>query len=557
MFELPRGRISGKTLSTLVTLIRKSPLKHATAHVLRGDLGITALASLGADARGELPASLAPHVARNDHARASAELGIPTVGEHPRTIDACARALGAGRMHSEDLVRRSIDHARALARRSPSLGPILDFDEEGALAAARAADARRSQGKALGPLDGVPMAIKEEIDIRGLPTRVGTGFLSRTPAREDSLPVRRLREGGAVIIGSTPMTEYGMSPLGGNVHRVMPRNAHSEGHLPGGSSSGSGVAVATGVVPVALGADGGGSIRIPAAYNGVFGIKPTYGRVPVVGHGVPGGSSVVHLGPLGASAHDLAVFLELTSGGDARDPVSLAQPRVDRGEWVGAIGRGVRGLRIGVDEDEWSAASAEVQKAGRAALTALEREGAVLVPVGIRMARHAAPIGYLTIGLEFSANLREVRKAHMDELGLDLQMLFLNLETFLPDDYIDAQRLRSELRREIAALLADVDLLALPTTATTAPPVNDADLTHGFVDPVALDGACRFAFIGNLTGCPAGTAPVGFDASGLPIGVQFVGDAWDEACVLQALAHLERVGVAEVKKPSAALDLFA
>lgn len=557
MFELPPTRISGRALRTLVALVRNTPAKHATAQILREQLGINAIRALGADARGELPFDLAPIVARCEHRRESQCLGIPTVGDWPRTVDACQRALGSGRVSSEELVVRALGAAERLAARTPSLGPLLDRDEARALEAARQSVERRARGELRGPLDGVPIAIKEEIHVAGLPTRVGTGFLPRTAASTDSVPVSRLRDAGALILGTTPMTEYGMSPLGGNVHRVMPRNAHQSDRLPGGSSSGSGVAVATGVVPVALGADGGGSIRIPAAYNGVFGIKPTYGRVPVVGHGVPGGSSVVHLGPLGASTHDLAVFLEAASGADPRDPASEIQPPLDPGELVEAIGRGVGGLRVGVDEDEWAAASPEVRQRGREALGALEKEGATLVPVGFRLAKHAAAIGYLTIGLEFMTNLAEVRRDHMDELGLDLQMLLTNLETFRADDYIDAQRLRAELRREVASLLTNVDVLALPTTATTAPPVSDRDASEGFVDPLALDAACRFAFVGNLTGCPAGTAPIGMDSAGLPIGLQIVGDAWDEAAVLQVLGHLERIGVAHVERPRAGIDLLA
>ena len=556
MFELPPTRIRGRALRALVSLVRNTPAKHATAQVLRKQLGIDALRALGGDARADLPFSLEPRAARADHRRESQRLGIPTVGDWPRTVDGCRRALASGRLGPEDLVRRALAAADQLSARSPSLGPLLDRDDARALEAARQSAERLARGELRGPLEGIPIAIKEEVNVAGLPTRVGTGFLPSTPAGEVSVPVRRLREAGAIVIGTTPMTEYGMSPLGGNVHRVMPRNAHRSDRLPGGSSSGSGVAVATGVVPLALGADGGGSIRIPSAYNGVFGLKPTFGRVPVVGHGVPGGSSVVHLGPIGASAHDLAVFLEAASGRDERDASSLAQPRLDPHELTEAIGRGVRGLRIGVDDDEWAAANPEIRAHGQRALEALEKEGATLVSVGTRLARHAAAIGYLTIGLEFLTTLANVRQTHMDDVGLDLQMFFANLETFRPDDYLDAQRLRAELRAEVAIVLAGVDVLALPTTATTAPPVVDADLTDGFVDPAALDAACRFAFLGNLTGYPAGTAPVGMDESGLPIGLQIVGDAWDEAAVLQVLGHLERIGAAHVARPSAGIDLF-
>jgi aspartyl-tRNA(Asn)/glutamyl-tRNA(Gln) amidotransferase subunit A len=144
----------------------------------------------------------------------------------------------------------------------------------------------------------------------------------------------------------------------------------------------------------------------------------------------------------------------------------------------------------------------------------------------------------------------------MDELGPDVQLLLATFEAFRPDDYIDAQRLRAALRRQTAELLADVDLIALPTTQRAAPPVTDEEARSGFIDPAMLAAMSRFSFLGNLTGLPAGTAPVGANEDGLPVGLQLIGDAWDEATVLQALAHLERVGAARVARPPAAVELF-
>jgi aspartyl-tRNA(Asn)/glutamyl-tRNA(Gln) amidotransferase subunit A len=370
--------------------------------------------------------------------------------------------------------------------------------------------------------------------------------------------VARLRAAGAVVIGQTPMTEFGLSPLGGNSNRHMPRNPHDPGRLPGGSSSGSAVAVASGVTPLSLGCDGGGSIRIPAALCGVFGLKPTYGRVPQTGHGLPGATSVVHLGPIGTSTHDLALFLEHASGVDAGDPASAAAPRAEPGLFTAALRRGVRGLRIGVNEEEWSTLPDDVARPGRAALDALAREGALLVPVKLRLARYSAPIGYLTIGVEAFAAMAEIRAHHMDELGHDMQLFLAGLETFRPDDYVDAQRIRAGVRLELAEALRGVDVLALPATAVGAPPVSDEEARSGFIDPPLLDAMCRFAFLANVTGAPAGVAPVGCDKNGLPVGLQILGDAWDEACVLQVLAHLERIEVARVRRPNgdAGIDLL-
>lgn len=557
MVDIPAGRMSGRALRAVVSAARHTPARHVLSRVLRGQLGIDAARRLGAEARGDLPVSLVPLRARSDHARSSAELGIPGRGDWPRTSATYAAAFREERVDPEQLMERALSGAERLAARSPGGSVLLHVAAERARAAARDAAERLRRGEPLGPLDGVPIAIKEEVNVEGIPTRVGTRWMPPVPAAADCTAAARLRAAGAVILGTTPMTEYGLSPLGGNPNRDMPRNAHNPGRLPGGSSSGSGVAVASGVVPVALGADGGGSVRIPACLNGVFGLKPTYGRVPVTGEGLTGGSSVVHLGPLGASTYDLAVFTQITAGADGHDAAADAQPPFEREELIAALGRGVRGLRIGVDEDEWAAARADTALPAREALDALEREGATLVPIRMRMARYAPAIGYLTIGLESFSAMLDARKEHMDELGPDVQLLLAGMETFRADDYLDAQRLRTELRREVAAVLANVDVLALPTTARGAPEVNDQEARDGFVDPPALDAMCRFAFLGNLTGLPAGTAPVGFDGERMPVGLQIIGDAWDEAAVLSVLAHLERLGQARVAKPASFVDLLA
>jgi len=554
MVDLPTGRLSGRALRALVTAVRRTPARRLITHVLRSQLGIDALSALRDELRQNLPTDFLPIQARERRERASRELGVPPRRDWPCTASAIARAYREQRASPEQVIERAFGAARAFSNLKPCLGPLYTYDELRARGAARDAAERIAQGRARSVLDGIPIAIKEEVDVSGLPTRLGTGWMPSAPASADSTAVARLRAHGAVILGHTPMTEYGMSPLGGNTHRVMPRNAHDPTRLPGGSSSGSAVAVALGVCPVALGADGGGSIRIPACFNGVFGIKPTFGRVPLTGHGLRGGSSVTHLGPIGASSEDLALFLEAAAGPHEHDRASAAQPPLLESELVHALGRGVSGLSIGIEESEWARAASDVTAPARQALVELERAGATLEPVRIELARHAAAIGYLTIALEMLAVLREVKKSHLDELGLDMQLLVSTVEAYRADDYLDAQRLRGELRREVAEVLRSVDVLALPTTAISAPPADDSP--DGFVDAPALDGVCRFAFLGNLTGLPAGTAPIGSDAQGLPVGVQFLGDAWDEAVVLQLLAELERSGAAEVRRPAAAVNLL-
>lgn len=461
-------------------------------------------------------------------------------------MTALTTAYRTGRVSPREVVRRVFDEARRLAALEPTVGPICEYAEETAMHEAEASEKRWRDGHPR-LFDGVPWAVKEQTAVQGLARRAGTAFVDPSPQPEDATVVGRVRAMGAITIGSTPMTEFGMTPSGANSKRAMPRNPHAVAHLAGGSSTGSGVAVATGLVPFALGADGGGSIRIPASINGVFGIKPTWGRVSRCGDHFVG--SVAHVGPIACSTIDLAHALEVMSGHDPRDPQTFAAPRREAGSFVAALSRGVRGLVIGVPESEWADASEPVQRAGRAALSALEKEGALLVPLRLELAQHAAAIGYVIIAGEARAGLRKEWRDHADEMGEDLQVSFSALDAFSALEYLDVCRLRSGLRRELARAFGTIDLLALPSTVSAAPKVSDTDMRTGFIDTKVLDGLCRFMFLGNLTGLPALSAPVGCDAVGLPVGLQLVGDAWDEATIFAAAGHLERMGVAIPRRP--------
>lgn len=556
MVDLPVGRVSGAPLKALVTAIRKTPLKSLIVSNFRAQLGIDTLRKLDRERTYPLPQHFFPVQAREHHAQQDQGLPIPQGPGFLRTASRLQEAYERGEATPEQITTRAIEHARRLSTQSPSLGAFHNFSERSAFSAARQSAERHRQEKPLGPLDGVVVPVKEEVDIEGLPTGLGARFTSSEPAERDATPVSRLRGAGAIIIGQTVMTELGLSTLGVNPNRSMPRNAQNTGHLPGGSSTGSAVAVATGIGPVALGADGGGSIRVPAALNGVFGLKPTYGRVPLTGQGMPWGGSVTHLGPLGVTSHELAAFLEIVSGPDPADLASLRAPQTPAGAFVAALGRGVRGLKIGIDHELWARAEKDVSAPALEALDALVGEGAELVEISAPLAAYATPVGYLTIGLEAFSALLDLRKTGMDALTLDLQLTLAGLEEFKPDDYLLAQRVRGALRQQTKELLQTVDLIALPTTACSAPPVTDAEAASGFVDPQALDGLCAFAFWANVTGLPAASAPVGSSSAGLPVGLQLIGDAWDEASVLAALAALERCQKAKSFQSPAYVDLL-
>lgn len=555
MFALPAKRITGRALTVMVGAARHTPARRVIAQVFRQQLGINDVRNLTNEALGPLPESYAPTAARPPRGIAPHAYAPPHRASRPWTSWDVSQRFRAGAVSPKELTERCLELASARGEHESPASPFCAIDESEARLAAERSTARYAAGQALGPLDGVIVGIKEEMHARGLPTRLGTRWLPNIPSSIDCAAAARLRAAGAVVSFQTPMTEYGLSPLGANMFRAMPRNPYNPAYLAGGSSTGSAASVAQGLCPLALGCDGGGSIRVPAAFCGVFGLKPSLGRIPMTGHGMESRNSVTVAGPIGVSAYDLAVFTEVVAGSDPGDPMSSAQPPLAPGELTSALGRGVRGLRIGVDEDLWSLSPESVTKPARAALDALVREGAILVAVSSKLARHAPAIGYMTIALEGYAAMLEER-ARLDELSVDLQLLVSVVGAFEPDDYVLAQRVRGALRRETQALFQEVDLLALPSTGGPPPKVSEREEASGFVDPVALDEASRYVYVASLCGTPAGTAPVGFDAQGLPVGLQLMGDAWDEASILQALAHLERIGAAQVTAAPAYQELL-
>jgi aspartyl-tRNA(Asn)/glutamyl-tRNA(Gln) amidotransferase subunit A len=540
------SRISGRALVALERFTRTRPGARLVWEVFRAELGVSQLGGLPERLFGQVPIDNRPLMGRAPRAWADERLPLPGA-PWSGTSESLTSEYASGRATPSDVARRALEAARRLAERRPSVGPLLTYLDEQALRDADASTERWRKGAPLGPLDGVPTAIKEETGVKGLPRLGGSDLLDDAPAAEDSTCVARLRAAGAIILGDTPMTEFGMSPLGFNPKRSMPRNPHAVDRSAGGSSTGAGVAVATGLVPFATGVDGGGSVRTPASFCGVFGIKPSWGRVSRAG-GLSVGT-VSHIGPLASSTADLARALEVMSGPDGLDPqADLAPPRVP-GSFVNALARGVRGMRVAVVESEWADAAPAVARAGREALRALEKEGAVLVDVRLELARWAAPIGYLTIGTEARATHRALLRSGA-EFTRDLRITYALLGDASAEEYVVAQRLRSGLRKEMARAFGEVDLFALPVNATTAPRMSDGDYETGFVDARALDAACRHVFLANLAGLPALSAPVGLDEARAPIGLQLLGDAWDEATVLAASAHLERIGVARVERPS-------
>lgn len=549
-------RLSGKALAAVRAAAEAKGSGALLRSFVRASMGIDALFALPESARAKIPMDMRPFSARPLRRRPASGLSLPSPGGFPRTAEAYAAAYRAGSVGPEAVAERVLAGLSALAARRPTMNVLTENDPQRTLAEAKTSAERFARGAPKGPLDGVPFLVKDELDVSRLSTRLGAAGDAVSPAERDATIVARLCRAGAVFAGKTVLTEWGMSPIGGNIHYAMPHNAHDPTRAPGGSSSGSAVGVALGLAPFAIGSDGGGSIRIPSALNGIFGIKPTFGRVSRAGDGFSG-SSVAHAGPLGASTRDLVAFLDaVASEHDPDDPITAWAPPPPEGGFGAYLGAGVAGLVIGVPEAEIAEAEPEIGRAVEEALRALEKEGAILQRIDIPMAKHAPAIGYLIIGPESVAGNRDTWMNRRERIADDTRLSFAVIAGIPTVDQVDAERLRAGLRREMAAVLAKVDVLALPTTAITAPPYGEADEGTCFADTHAVAKLCRYSFLGNLTGLPGATAPIGMDRRGLPIGLQIMGDAWDEPTVLSVLAHLERMGAAKVVRPAGAIDVL-
>ena len=419
-----------------------------------------------------------------------------------------------------------------IARVQPALNPFQLVDADGALAAARASEARWRTGAPVGALDGVPVTIKDNALMKGLPTLHGSRTVDAAPSAEDSPCVARMREAGAVILGKTTLPEFGWKALTDGPLFGVTRSPWNPALSPGGSSGGAAACVAAGIGPIAFGNDGGGSIRIPASYTGLYGLKPTFGRVPHHPQESPF-ATVVSGGPLARTVADAALMLNELARPDARDP--YAAPPDGRDYRIG-LDDGVRGLRVA-----WSpglggavpdpAVLAQVTRAVErlAALGAVvEDAGPIFEPL--------APLftDYWIAGFAHRyRSIPEERRDLMDPRlrALATQGLEVNIERF----HACAVG-RARLAAQVNALFTRFDLLVTPTTPVTAPAVETQYHSPEF-DRWRHGAPYTVPF--NLTGHPAGSAPAGVTEAGMPAGVQVVGARFDEPRVLRAMRALE------------------
>jgi Asp-tRNA(Asn)/Glu-tRNA(Gln) amidotransferase A subunit family amidase len=393
---------------------------------------------------------------------------------------------------------------------------------------------RISEGAARSALEGIAVVIKDEVDVQGYATTLGTKFL-RDVALADATISARLRAAGAVIVGKANMNEIGINPIGLNPHWGAARNPWDRGRITGGSSSASAAAVAAGVAPIAIGADGGGSIRIPAALCGIVGLKATHGRVPETG--VPALCwNVGHAGPMGLTVDDVAACYAIIAGDDGHDTASYGQPAPTLDD----LARGdLRGLRVGLARPYFEDADRDVVLRCEDALRALTDAGAAVHEV-------PAPTLNNVLWAHSVIILSEMREAMLRHLrdgaarfGLDSRTNLAIASRFTATDLVHAMRHRHRITRDTLDTLRAVDVLITPSTAITAPPIPERALPDGESNLPVVDALMRFVRVANLTGFPAISVPAGYDAAGLPVGVQLLGRPWEEHTLLRAARVIE------------------
>ena len=413
-------------------------------------------------------------------------------------------------------------HLTRIERLDKSLNSYITVTAERALADARAAEAAIRGGNA-GPLAGIPIAYKDLYATRGVLTTGGSALLADWVPDFDSTCVSRLAQAGMVMLGKLITHEFafGIQFPG---HRFQPaRNPWNLDHIPGGSSSGSGAALAGGLTVGALGSDTGGSIRGPAAFCGIVGLKPTYGRVSRAGV-LTLSWTLDHTGPMARTVEDCAFMLQALAGHDAADPASSREPVPS---YSARLASGVRGLRVGVPRDYFfHDVRPEVAGAFEAAMQTLRGLGADVRDVVIPSIWSSSALMVIMLTEAYSYHADHLR-ARPELYGEVLREKLLAGALFTADEYVQAQRLRARMREDTDRVLQDVDVLATPTTPGTAPTFTTV-LDPNF--PFARSNMFPF----NMTGLPTLALPCGFAPNGLPISLQLSGRPFDEATVLRA-----------------------
>ena len=477
------------------------------------------------------------------------------------TVDAARTAVLEKQATANELV--DAYYARIDAE-DPAIGAYLTLSKERAYQQARRIDEMADRGDPLPPLAGVPIAVKDVFVTKGLRTTAGSKMLENFIAPYDATVVARLEEAGAIILGKTNCDEFAMGSSNENSGFRPVRNPHDHTRVPGGSSGGSAAAVAAGMATASLGSDTGGSIRQPAAFCGVVGLKPTYGRVSRYGL-IAFASSLDHVGPFGRTVKDVAILLQQIAG---RDPLDSTSADVPVPNYLEHVGQPLTGLKVGMPREYFGEGlDPEVWAAMEVALQELARAGCEIVPISLPHTEYAIPTYYVVATAEASSNLARYdgvrygiraesktlsemyRRTRDAGFGAEVKRRIMLGTYVLSAGYYDAyylkaQRVRSLLARDFDEAFAAVDVIVTPTTPTPAFKLGEKS-----DDPLAMYLADIFTVTADLVGNPGISIPCGKSKDGLPIGLQLLGKHFDEATVLR-VAHATEHALALTLNPT-------
>ncbi|KAF9289326.1 hypothetical protein BGZ88_007807 [Linnemannia elongata] len=485
-------------------------------------------------------------------------------------------AYKSGHCTPTKVAEQLIERIQASSEISPSLGAVWNWNKEKIVKQAQDSTARYQNGTPLSIVDGVPVIVKDEVDIEGFETGVGTSYINKgNPAKEDAHLVALLRSHGAIIIGKSTMHEIGLGITNFNPSTTTPRNPYGPAHSTGGSSGGSGAAVGSGLCPIAIGCDGGGSVRIPSSYCGIYGLKPTQGRISGRGE-YPLAPTVAISGPMCASMEDLSIVYAIIAGRDNQDPNSLLQPTAVLPSPTNLISSPqngqLQGLRIGIYR-RWfeDVTHPEIAQVCYKMLDSLVKDhGAVLVDIEIPELFENGKAHNITISGEMLSKISTGRKKLNHQSRLELAMV----ASLRIQDYVKAQQQRTRSIRFLESLFGHkendphhhaqypclggheagvVDVIVTPTIANLPPKVHPGAESHGESNYLNTVKGMQYMMMANFTGIPGITAVAGYTAeeykhingdryeTGLPIGIQFMSQWWDEKRLIHVANVCEQV----------------
>ncbi|QMU56181.1 MAG: Asp-tRNA(Asn)/Glu-tRNA(Gln) amidotransferase subunit GatA [Candidatus Mycalebacterium zealandia] len=481
----------------------------------------------------------------------------------PGIADA-ARLIKSGETSPVELTQKAIDR---ISRLDGDINSFIKFDSESALARAEKAEKEINSGGAKSPLHGVPVALKDLFAVAGMGVTCGSKILENFSPSYDSGVARKLIEAGAVIIGKNNMDEFAMGSSNETSHFGVVKNPWDTSRVPGGSSGGCAAAVAAGLCSGAVGTDTGGSIRQPAAFCGVVGMKPTYGRVSRFGM-VAFASSLDQAGPLARSVEDAAILLGAIAGFDEKDSTSIDAPAAECGT---DIESGVKGMKIGIPAEYFNVGGmdGEVEQSVRATIKEMESLGAETVEISMPNTEYAVSVYYIIAPCEASSNLARydgvrygrraenaktlgemIVKSRSEGFGEEVKRRIMLGAHALSSGYYDAyylkaQKVRTLITKEFNSAFEKADVIMTPTAPEAAFKIGEKT-----DDPIRMYLSDALTIPANIAGVPAISVPCGLTKSGLPIGAQIIGKHFEEAKVLRAARALESLGRFEARCPS-------